>query len=53
MLSFRAESRNLLLFLNCEIFRDVSASLDMTKAQNLSSADAATAWFVSSTITAS
>ncbi len=33
MLSFQAESRNLLLFLNCEIFRDVSASLDMTKAQ--------------------
>ena len=52
MLSFQAESRNLLLFLNCEIFRDVSASLDMTKAQNLSSADAATAWVVCSTITA-
>jgi len=31
LLSFRAKSRNLLLFLESEISRDVSTSLDMTE----------------------
>ena len=48
-----SEAEESLTISEMEISRDVSASLDMTKAQNLSSADAATAWFVSSTIIAS